>query len=171
MPYVLFHDYFPEVAEQETRTITVFENSEVGLPPAHYSLLEMYCDEQGCDCRRVFFCVVSSLTKRIEAVIAYGWENREFYTKWMGDNDPTIISELKGPVLNLGSPQSKLAPRLLKMIQDVILPDQAYMQRVKTHYWMFRNRIDTNPPQKAKEDKDLINNIGKWLKRQQKDSE
>ncbi len=81
MPFVLFHDYFPEIAEQETRTITVFENSAQDLPPAHYSLLEMYCDEHGCDCRRVFFSVVSSLTRKVESVIAYGWESPEFYAK------------------------------------------------------------------------------------------
>ena len=81
MPYVLFHDYYPDIAEQETRTITVLENSSWNLPPAHYSLLEMYCDEPGCDCRRVFLYVMSSLTEQVVAVIAYGWENPEFYTK------------------------------------------------------------------------------------------
>jgi hypothetical protein len=153
MPYVSFYDYFPEIAERETRTITVFENSSWDLPPAHYSLLEMYCDEPDCDCRRVFFCVVSSLTKRAEAVIAYGWESPEFYAEWMGDDDPEIIAGLKGPILNAASPQSDIAPLLLNMVERVVLQDQAYIQRLKTHYWMFRHRIDTNVKQKVKKKK------------------
>ncbi|MBT9148393.1 MAG: hypothetical protein DDT32_02165 [Syntrophomonadaceae bacterium] len=150
MPYALFHNYFPKIAEQETRAVTVLKDSSWDLPPAHYSLLEMYCDEPGCDCRRVFFSVVSSLTKQVEAVIAYGWERPEFYAKWMGDDDPKIIRDLKGPVLNLCSPQSRLAPILLDMVQKIVLLDQAYIQRLKTHYWMFRHCIDTNAKQKAR---------------------
>lgn len=143
MPYVLFRDYFPNIAERETRTITVLDGSELNLPPAQYSLLEMYCDDPGCDCRRVFFYVVSSLKKDVEAIIAYGWESPQFYAEWMGDDDPKIIRELKGPALNFGSPQSDLAPAILRMIEDVVLRDPTYVQRIKTHYWMFRHQIDT----------------------------
>jgi hypothetical protein len=89
MPYSSFHSRFPEIAERETRTVTLLELSDFNLPPAHYSFLEMFCDEPGCDCRRAFFSVVSSLQQDIKAVIAWGWEEREFYAKWMGDNDPS----------------------------------------------------------------------------------
>jgi hypothetical protein len=150
---ILYHDYFPEIAERETRTISVFDNSSWDLPPAHYSLLEMYCDEPDCDCRRVFFYVVSSLTRQAVAVIAYGWESRKFYSKWFGDDDPKIIEELKGPALNLASPQSEIAPLILEMVQEVVLQDRAYIQRVKNHYRMFRNRIDTNIDRKTKRKK------------------
>jgi hypothetical protein len=143
MPFVPFHDHFPEIAKRETRTITVLEHSSLGLPPGHYSLLEMYCDEPGCDCRRVFFYVISSLRKDVEAVIAYGWENPEFYARWMRDDDPNMIKELQGPVLNLGSPQSDLAPAILDIVQNVVLRDEFYVERLKTHYTMFRNKIDS----------------------------
>jgi len=150
MPYASFHDYFPDIAEKETRTITVFENSPWDLPLAHYSLLEMYCDEPDCDCRRVFFYVVSSLTNEAMAVIAYGWESPEFYAEWMGDDDPETIKDLKGPVLNLASPQSSIAPSLLDMIQKVVLEDQTYIHRLKTHYRIFRHYMDTKAKKKTK---------------------
>ena len=140
MPYVLFHDYFPDIAERETRSFTMFEDSE--LPAGSYGLMEMYCNDPGCDCRRVFFSVISSVTKQVEAVIAYGWESPQFYVKWIKDNNPNIIRELRGPVLNRTSPQSKLAPAILKMVKNVILKDQTYVQRLKAHYKMFRDHID-----------------------------
>ncbi len=142
MPYTIFNSRFPDVAEHETRSVTLLKPSKYNLPPARYTFLEMFCDEPGCDCRRVFFSVVSSLRKEVEAVIAWGWEEREFYVKWMGDDDPLIIDDLKGPVLNLASPQSNLAPALLDLFREYLLQDTAYIERVKRHYKMFRRDID-----------------------------
>lgn len=153
MPYSLFHDHFPEVAERETRTITVLEHSTVRLPPGHYSFLEMFCDERGCDCRRVFFYVVSSLREDVQAVIAWGWEHRDFYAKWMGDNDTRVIADLKGPALNLASPQSDLAPAILDLVRNVLLQDTAYVERVKRHYVMIRKKIDNKNPAAAQGNK------------------
>ncbi len=142
MPYVSFYEHFPEIAERETRTFTILEKSSSGIPPGQYALVEMYCDERGCDCRRVFFYVISSSKKDVGAVIAYGWERPEFYARWMGDDDPEIIKDLQGPILNMGSPQSSLAPAILEIMKGIILQDSAYIERIKTHYKMFRDKID-----------------------------
>jgi hypothetical protein len=142
MPYQLFHDLFPQVAEEETRTIIVLDDSDIGLPPGHYSFLEMFCNERGCDCRRVFFYVVCSFRKDPQAVIAWGWDTPEFYANWLGIDDPTMIKELKGPALNLASPATSLAPHLLDLVKNVLLRDERYVERVKRHYRQFRARID-----------------------------
>jgi len=142
MPYAMFHNYFPEIAKVETRNITIFEESDMNLPVGNYSFLEMFCDEPGCDCRRVFFYLMSDRGKNVEAVIAYGWESPKFYADWMKDDDPHIIAEVKGPSLNLGSPQSNLAPALLDLVRNVLLQDRAYLDRIKHHYSIFRAKID-----------------------------
>lgn len=142
MPYVLFHDHLPEIAERETRTVTIMPNSNCGLPPGEYRFLEMFCDEPECDCRRVFFYVVSSISKKLEAVLTYGWESPAFYAKWLGHDDPHDIVQLKGPSLNVGSPQSHLAPSILELFRNVLLPDTSYIERVKDHYLLFREEID-----------------------------
>ena len=71
----------------------------------------------------------------------------------MRDDDPEIIKEIKGPVLNMGSPQSKFAPALLDMVKEVLLKDSAYMERIKTHYRMFREKIDRKVPLKRRRGK------------------
>ena len=149
MPYAMFFQHFPEIADRETRAVMLLQKSS-GLAPGDYSLLEMFCDEADCDCRRVMFCVVSSHTKDVEAVVGYGWESRDFYAKWMHDDDPDVIDELRGPILNLASPQSKLAPAILELIETVVLQDQAYIERVKRHYVLFRERIDGKRPSAKK---------------------
>ena len=142
MPYALFHSRCPKLAERETRSITVLENSDLGLPAGQYSFLEMYCDEDDCDCRRVMFYVLSE--KRgaaVQAVISWGWEPREFYVKWLRDSDPMIVDSLKGPALNLGSPETELAPALLELARNVLLRDVAFVERIKRHYALFREKI------------------------------
>src|SRR3990167_8042162 len=102
MPYAPFHEKFPELARRELRTLISIDDPQ--LPPGNYLLLEMYCDEPGCDCRRVFLNVFRAESRTFEAVIAYGWESRKFYAKWMGDDDPRAMDSLQGPELNFGSP-------------------------------------------------------------------
>jgi hypothetical protein len=80
MPYVAFQELCPEVAQRETRGITL-PNGGWGLPPGYYEFEEMYCDEPGCDCRRVLFTVLSS-RNRIEATIGWGWEGVDYYAEW-----------------------------------------------------------------------------------------
>lgn len=142
MPYAPFHDYLPELAERETRSITLLPGNGFNLPPADYGLVEMFCDEPGCDCRRVIFMVVSSLTEKPEAYVAYGWESRKFYATWLGDADPLIISEMIGPNLNSMSPCSSHAPALLEVVKEAALNDPEYVARVKRHYALFREKID-----------------------------
>lgn len=145
MPFVMLREHFPEIAEQETRSFTTFEDSS--LPPGSYSLIESYCDEPDCDCRRVFFSVFSSHSLQIEAVIAYGWESDKFYARWLRDGDPETIRDLQGPILNPMSPQSPHAPAILDLVRDVVLRDSVYVERVKKHYRMFRGKIDEKSKQ------------------------
>jgi hypothetical protein len=51
------------------------------------------------------------------------------------------MDELQGPVLNLLSPQSKMAPAILEAFKDFLLTDSAYVERVKEHYKVFRSSI------------------------------
>lgn len=139
MPYEPFYERFPEIAETETRTIIAFNDPD--LPAGEYGLIEAYCNEPGCDCRRVFFNVVDWQTGQVLAIIAYGWESKKYYAKWFGDNDPDIIEQLQGPILNLASSQSDLAPVLLQKV-TYVLRDLNYINRIKRHYEMFKKVVD-----------------------------
>jgi hypothetical protein len=139
MPYESFYARFPEIAEKETRTITVLNHASI--PKGNYGLIEMYCNEPGCDCRRVFFDVYDWKRGTSMAIIAYGWESKEFYARWFGGNDPDTIRDLQGPVLNFGSPQSKYAPVFLALVDD-ILKDSKYVARLKQHYRIFKGSVN-----------------------------
>jgi hypothetical protein len=86
------------------------------------------------------FCVLSQRQQKPVAYIAYGWGSAQFYAKWFGKINPTIIAEMQGPALNTMSPQSELAPDLLAVVRG-ILANPAYVARLKRHYVLFRRAV------------------------------
>ena len=146
MHYSAFYELFPEVAERETRNIILQKSKDIDSKyinlSGEYSFVEAYCDEKNCDCRRVFLNVLSPKSRGTLAVIAYGWESKKYYSKWMGEAEESVISTLFGASLNLASPQSSVAPQLLELVKDVLLSDSIYVERIKQHYKMYRQKID-----------------------------
>lgn len=144
MEFAPFATEFPGIAREETRQITVLDN-DGALPQGRYLLMELFCKDPECDCRRVFFNVRYVEENQLVAVIAYGWEDMDFYREWLGYDKPELIDELQGPTLNKASPQTDLAPALLNQVETV-LNDEDYVDRIKRHYRMFKDSI-------AKDDK------------------
>ena len=138
MPFTRFRDRFRDLADRETRIITPPLGSAYGIPAGQYAFLEMFCDEPGCDCRRVLFTVIDTASGRCEAVINFGWEDASFYAAWLREDDPHMVAALQGPALHLGPAQGRHANAILEVAKQLVLGDKAYVARVKRHYEMFR---------------------------------
>lgn len=139
MSFIPLYENCAKIASEETRSIIVSEEIN-GLPAGEYTLVEAFCDEQDCDCRRVMFDVVTPEHKTPVAVIAYGWETNHFYSKWFGKKDENIIKMMQGPILNDMSEQGPYAGELLAMVKGV-LKDESYVNRIKRHYKIFRDKL------------------------------
>lgn len=146
MPYSPFYDVFPDVAKAETRCLHVLDVP--GLPPDQYVLTEMFCNEPDCDCRRVFINVYAEARKEFVAVVAFGWESMAFYKKWLHGDDPIALADLKGPVLNRGSPLCDISVPILDLVKKV-LRDQAYVDRLKKHYRLFKGALENGTDARA----------------------
>ena len=72
------------------------------------------------------------------ATITYGWESLSFYKKKF-PNQTDSIQGFKGPALALAS-QSKYAETLLKFFKEAVL-QKNYIERLKSHYTMFKKMI------------------------------
>ena len=153
MSYVSMYELLPLIAMEETRTITVLPGNPFGVPAGNYGLLEMYCNDEECDCRRVFISVVSSVVKDTVAVITFGWESKAFYAKWFNRGGTVklpgmdkfgqyAVRGMHGIHLSNTSKQSKIAPAVLLMVTECALRDNAYVERLKRHYKLFRVKVD-----------------------------
>ncbi len=150
-----FASRFLEIAKQETRSIAVVQKAD--LPVGHYGFVELYCDELDCDCRRVVIHVLTEATgPKVWATINYGWEDEAYYATWMGDSDFT--PEFAGASLDPLNRQSKYADVLLDYFVNVVA-DEAYIERLKRHYAMFKSSLKSGsqpqlsqwkPPRKMK---------------------
>jgi hypothetical protein len=139
MPMILFFSKFPELAMQETRTVQVKNHS--ALPDGNYGFLESYCDEDGCDCRRV------TLSVRREddpdtclATISHGWASIDFYRKWAHCTRKEA-EQYKGSSLDPMNPQSEYSRTLLALFRKVLLQDRDYVARLERHYHMMKRKL------------------------------
>jgi len=142
VPFVPFDEYFPEIGAREIRTVTVPPSNPLHLPAGEYGFLELYCNEPGCDCRRVIFCVIARDGMSVQAFIGWGWEDIEFYRRWFRGGSQAEVIAVKGPALNVGSPRTPSGPALVELVRNVLLTDPAYVERIKRHYAMVRAQVE-----------------------------
>jgi preprotein translocase subunit SecA len=124
-----FSALFPDLAAAETRIIRPI--GLAGLPSREFGLIELYCNEPHCDCRRVLLSVVDGTTKQKVATINYGFE------------PPEPPFEDEGQIfLDPINPQTGLSASFLELISDLLERDADYRERLERHYTMWKAVVD-----------------------------
>jgi len=111
------------------------------LPVKHYGLLEYYCAEPDCDCRRVVLDAVSTYHPgRVFASIHFGWESLAFYRKWADDHglDVRDARPLKKGMLDPTVLNCDWADVLLAHVRNEVLADPKAVARFKRHYALVK---------------------------------
>ena len=121
MSHTAFGEFFPEIADRETRVVTIIDQAITGLPLGAYALIDLYCTDQDCDCRNVYINVVHKGFPGPIATITDGWEKLSYYKKWMGgEEDDFILRQFKGPSLAIGARQSQFANQWLRIFENIL---------------------------------------------------
>jgi len=124
---VPFTYLFPEQGPAETRVITT--HGYPSLPDDEYALVESYCVDPTCDCRRVMLNVLPRrrMAQGYLATISFGFDRK---------------AELAGPFLDPLNPQSQYAQALLDMVITLVLEaDPAYIARLEAHYRQVKQAV------------------------------
>ena len=138
MASVSLFSQLPELAARETRSIMVSPGGK--LPAGEYGCLEFYCNDPGCDCRRVVIQVISREKPETPmATIIFGWEKPAYYQKRI-QFDPNAGRDITRGTLDPLNPQSEHAATLLYLFQTVVA-DARYCLRLKRHYEAFRKSL------------------------------
>jgi hypothetical protein len=135
--FIPFYQVEPELAERETRTITVIR-THGDLPPGTYGLIESFCADPACDCRRVMLNVAQEeqLERGYLATISYAFDR---------DDD------MPGPFLDPLNAQSEHSKALLRLVATSVLSDRRYVERLERHYDLVkRAAADPHHPADAK---------------------
>jgi hypothetical protein len=105
-----------------------------------YGLLEFYCPDPDCDCRRVMLNIAEEKDPdRFLASISYGFDP---------DNEMERIADMQGPFLDPMNPQSKYAEALLDLVERTVLNDPRYVARLERHYALVK-RAASDPKHPA----------------------
>lgn len=133
-----FGDWFPDLAVRQMIPLCI-DPPRARLPVKHYWLLEYYCDEPGCDCRRVVLDLVSSaIPNRVFASIVFGWDSLSFYRSWAGTRDLGDARPLKLGALDESQLNCDWADVLLKHVRKEVLSNPRAVARFRRHYEMFK---------------------------------
>jgi hypothetical protein len=119
-----FVKLFPEKAMAETRTITTVGHDV--LPDDEYALVEVYCPDPACDCRRVMLYVFARRQEEHMASISFGFDRDD---------------EMAGPFLDPLNPQSQYAEVFLEMVARMLETDHAYVARLEAHYRQVKQAV------------------------------
>lgn len=136
---VPFVSRFPDLAARETRVL-LLPHPQCGLPSGSYGFVEWYCADPACDCRRVLFQVCEERRpSEVLATINFGWERAAFYADWL-HGDEKGAKEIVEASLDPLNRQSSGAPALLLLFRELLIPDEAYVARLRRHYELFKRR-------------------------------
>jgi len=143
MSHTAFGEFFPEIANRETRVVTIIDQAVTGLPLGEYALIDLYCTDPDCDCRNEYINVVHKGFSGPIATITYGWEDLSFYKEWMGgEEDDYILRQFKGPSLAIAVRQSQFADKWLSIFEDILRTDKAYADRLERHYHLVKDFVN-----------------------------
>jgi hypothetical protein len=119
MYLIPFYVVEPDLAFREMRVVHMFVEHD-GLPVGNYGLLEFYCPDPDCDCRRVILNVVEEKhPKQFLASISYAFDPED---------------DMPGPFLDPMNLQSEYAAALLELVEQLVLSDPDYVARLERHY-------------------------------------
>ena len=76
--FVSFSSLISEDVALKTRKVSLLQNT-FGLPKGAYFLIESYCVDEDCDCRKVMINVVAEDKNIILGTIGFGWESPKYY--------------------------------------------------------------------------------------------
>ena len=125
----------PEIAERETRSISVLRDEAV--PIGDYVLIEYYCGDPRCDCRRVLLQVIEQhQPAAVLASISFGWAPFAYYARVL--NSRSLAKNMTGPSLDPLLPQSEYAEALFELVCMLCLENRDFVQRLQNHYAAFR---------------------------------
>jgi hypothetical protein len=130
-----FGNIFPDLGPTETKGLCVEFDSvyhRKGIPPGMYVLIDYYCTDPKCDCRRVSLAVTDLSDEGSPnslVTISYGF-----------DRD----MELAGPFIDPMNPCCDFGDEIFQEVKRGPLQDPEYLAVLEQHYYMVKDAIGSD---------------------------
>lgn len=145
MSFQAFHELLPEIAEDETRSITILDSIPGKPPHGQYMFIEFFCTELDCDCRNVMIVVFHVEKERQVARLRYCWGTKSYYDKI----DLDFKEDVPGVFVDSGALNlyGEYFANLLKEMcygNTSSKNETEFAKRLKRHYRQFREQLKIN---------------------------
>lgn len=120
-----FHEFFPDIAEQENRAF--WANGRDMQTRQPYQIIEHYCADPKCDCNRVVLAIADREKMEQGTILSVGFA--------FDRNDPE-----PGPYIDPLNPLTLEGNSLYPLIESLLQTDFAYIERLKRHYEMVKKK-------------------------------
>jgi len=107
------------------------EREEIKIKGKQYTLLEQYCIDTFCDCKKAVLSLVNSKEKKVAATIGIQWGNK---TNKKGKEEIRFFLDATGE-------QTSRAGELLKEVTRLFLKDRTHIDHLKRHYLLFKRAV------------------------------
>lgn len=121
-----FHEFFPEVAENENRCFWSDAREAKSREP--FQIIEFYCSDPKCDCNRVVLAVADRNDMESGTMLSVGFA--------FDRKDPDA-----GPYIDPLNPITKEGRELYPIIENMLNADLEYIARLKRHYDLVKTKV------------------------------
>ena len=122
-------------AKHQVRSVRIVESPQ--LPDGEYTFVDMYCTDPDCDCRKTMVQVMHD--GRFVSLINYGWENTEYYRRWMGDDALETLTSMAGASIDITSPDLVSRTGILGLFRALL--NEQWKARFQSHYNLVKARV------------------------------
>jgi hypothetical protein len=120
----------------EVRSIVL--KDEPRLPDGAYDLIDTYCTDPACDCRKTIIQIFYD--KTLVSIVSFGWESPKFYLRWLkSTRDHELANEMSGVSIDFSSPDRVSREGILALMHHLL--DDKWISLIKDHYWRIRTII------------------------------
>lgn len=127
-----------EILGPETQIRSIVLKDAPDLPDGEYSLVDTYCTDPSCDCRKTMIQILHE--GRYVSLVNFGWESPTFYLRWLGSaGERGLADEMSGLSVDVSSPDRVSREGILRLMNH-LLNDQ-WTAMIKDHYRRIRTTI------------------------------
>lgn len=127
-----FHEFFPDVAEKESRVLWANGRDPETREP--YQIIEYFCADPKCDCNRVVLALADREKMDEGTILSVGFA--------FDRNDPD-----PGPYIDPLNPATREGQSLYPHIEKMLRADFDYIARLKRHYVMMKQKTEARGKQ------------------------
>jgi len=130
-----------EILGPDCKCRSIVIRDEPRLPDGQYDLVDTYCADPACDCRKTIIQIFHG--GKLVSIVNFGWETPEFYLRWQGAvRDRELAEEMSDVSIDFASPDLVSREGILALRHHIL--DDKWISMLEDHYRRIRASLESD---------------------------